>query len=71
MGSNQIEIRLNGAAHALPSGQTVATFIRGLRLSGQPVAVEVNGQIVPSAALGEHVLQDGDELEIVTLVGGG
>ena len=35
------------------------------------VAVEVNCQIVPRARHAEHVLADGDRLEIVTLVGGG
>ena len=35
------------------------------------VAVECNGQIVPRAEFGTVVLKDGDELEIVSFVGGG
>lgn len=35
------------------------------------VAVERNGQIVPRTEFGAAVLTDGDELEIVSFVGGG
>ena len=41
------------------------------RKDGEQVAVEVNRELVPRARRGERVLAEGDELELVTLVGGG
>ena len=35
------------------------------------IAVERNGEIVPKAAYGETILQDGDVIEVVNFVGGG
>jgi sulfur carrier protein len=42
-----------------------------LQLNARHVAVEVNMALVPRESQNEHVLSDGDRLEIVTLVGGG
>jgi len=50
---------------------TVAALLEQLGLTGKPVAVEVNLQLVPRQRHAEHVLVDNDRLEIVTLVGGG
>jgi sulfur carrier protein len=50
---------------------TVAALLEQLGLTGKPVAVEVNLQLVPRQRHAEHVLAGGDRLEIVTLVGGG
>ena len=38
---------------------------------GGAFAVEVNGALAPRRRFAEHVLADGDRVEIVTLVGGG
>jgi thiamine biosynthesis protein ThiS len=35
------------------------------------VAVELNRQLVPRAQFAQRMLAEGDELEVVTLVGGG
>jgi len=50
---------------------TVAGLLEQLGLTGKPVAVEVNLQLVPRQRHAEHVLAVNDRLEIVTLVGGG
>jgi sulfur carrier protein len=46
-------------------------LLASLNLKTRAVAVERNREIVPSAQHAECTLQDGDRLEIVTLVGGG
>ena len=38
---------------------------------GVPCAVEVNRTLVPRSRHESHQLQDGDRVEVVTLVGGG
>ena len=42
-----------------------------LAVAGKTLAVERNGEIVPKAAYGETILQDGDVIEVVNFVGGG
>ncbi|WP_147695272.1 sulfur carrier protein ThiS [Vogesella mureinivorans] len=66
-----IQIQLNGEAHALPAGTTVATLIEQLGHAGRRVAVEVNREIVPKSRHAEHVLADGDVVELVHALGGG
>jgi thiamine biosynthesis protein ThiS len=64
-------IIVNGEPRATQDGQTVAELLRELGLDPRQVAVERNREIVPRAEHGQAVLDDGDELEIVTFVGGG
>jgi sulfur carrier protein len=62
---------VNGQPRQLVDGMTVAALIDDLKLTGRPVAVEVNLDLVPRQQHVEHVLHEGDRVEIVTLVGGG
>jgi sulfur carrier protein len=64
-------IVVNGEPRATRDGQSVAELLRELGLDPRQVAVERNREIVPRAEHGQVVLADGDELEIVTFVGGG
>ena len=66
-----IAVVVNGEPRKLAAGATALGLLQELGLEGRPVAVEVNELVVPRARLGGCVLQAGDRLEIVTLVGGG
>jgi sulfur carrier protein len=66
-----VKLTVNGDHHELADQATVADLLDVLDLAGKFVAVEVNRQLVPKAGHAEHVLADGDRIEIVTLVGGG
>jgi thiazole synthase len=68
---SEIVIRLNGERRRVPAGASVAQLIAELELAPERVAVERNRQIVRRAELASTALESGDELEIVTLVGGG
>ena len=50
---------------------TVAELLNERGLGKQPVAVEINRQVVPKREHATRNLQDGDTIEMVTLVGGG
>ena len=69
--STTIDVVINGQPRQLPDGTTVAAMIAELGLSGKPVAVERNREVVPRAAHATTVLASGDRLEVVTFVGGG
>ena len=66
-----LQVVVNGEPREVGEGATVASLLGDLALAGQPVAVERNLEIVPKSAHAATVLQDGDRIEIVTMVGGG
>ena len=67
----QHSITVNGEARAVHGGDTVATLVATLGLTGKRIAVERNGEIVPRSQHDQTALADGDRLEIVVAVGGG
>lgn len=66
-----ITIQLNGEPRTVAPGTTIAALLEELRRSAPGVAVERNQMVVPRRAHAECVLEPGDRVEIVTLVGGG
>ena len=66
-----LRITVNGAARTCVAGTTVADLLAELEIGSTHTAVERNRQIVPKTAFAATPLEDGDQLEIVTLVGGG
>ena len=66
-----VRIKVNGEERDVPAGTSVLVLLPMLGIEGGRVAVEVNREIVPRSEHLTHVLAEGDQLEIVTLVGGG
>jgi len=66
-----VEIVVNGRAREVAIRTTVAMLLAQLDVTGPGVAVEVNRELVPRSRHADHVLAEGDRLEVVTLVGGG
>ena len=69
--STPIELTINGDARQFPLGLTVASLLEQLGLQPKLVAVEVNREVVPREVHSRHELADGDQVEVLTLVGGG
>ncbi|MCC8080728.1 MAG: sulfur carrier protein ThiS [Lachnospiraceae bacterium] len=53
------------------AGRTIAEHLEQTGYDPVRVAVEHNGVIVPKAEYENTVLEDGDEVEVVSFVGGG
>jgi sulfur carrier protein len=66
-----MRVTVNGQPHDLPEGATLAALVTALDLTGQRIAFEVNGAIVPRSQRDAHPLQPGDRVEVVTAIGGG
>lgn len=66
-----MKLTVNGEPRELSDGTTVRELLEFMRLDPRYLAAEVNRVVVPRARHGEHVLQPGDVVEVVTLVGGG
>ena len=66
-----IELTVNGKPRTAPEGLTLLEYLQSLEINPQIVAVEYNGDILKRQRYAETVLQAGDRLEIVRMVGGG
>ena len=66
-----ISITVNGEPLEITLNSTIADLISHLEISRRGIAVERNHEIEPADRFAACVLQPGDVLEIVTLVGGG
>jgi sulfur carrier protein len=64
-------VRVNGAEHALPEGETLAALLERLGLGARYALVERNGEPVERARYGEVRLESGDELVVARPVAGG
>lgn len=64
-------IKVNGQEEVLTENLTIQDYIsrRGYRTNR--IAVERNGKIVPKREYADTALEDGDQIEIVSFVGGG
>lgn len=66
-----MKLQINGEQREVPSELTIRGLLDLLELRSERVAVEVNAEVVKKAHHVEHRLAEGDEVEIVTFVGGG
>lgn len=64
-------INLNGESRDVPDTWTLADLLNDLQINNRYCAVERNRQLVPREQHAECRLADSDEIEVVTLVGGG
>lgn len=71
MAPTSVQLRINGECRRFEAPLHVRALLERLGLPDVGVAVERNMEIVPRAEHETTQLADGDELEIVTLVGGG
>jgi thiamine biosynthesis protein ThiS len=69
--SDALRVKVNGEELELPGGASLVSLLERLNVSSPRVAVERNREIVPKSDYASTVLSEGDELEIVELVGGG
>ena len=67
----EMEIRVNGEARQWDRSLTVRGLLEALGIRPEGVVVERNLKIVPRERMAEEMVEDGDSLEIMRLVGGG
>ncbi len=71
MDERTVSIRVNGEHRRVIAGMSIADLALELGLEPAKVAVERNLEVVPRSGLAGVIVEDGDEYEIVTFVGGG
>ncbi len=66
-----MRVLVNGTAEEMQPGTTVAGLVARYQFQPKQVAVEINCDLVPRRFFDSTPLKEGDQVEIVTLVGGG
>lgn len=66
-----MQVQVNGERRDIADRATVAMLLQTMNIEAQQVAVEVNTRVVRRANHAEVELHAGDQIEIVTFVGGG
>lgn len=69
--SSVINIVVNGQPQSVAAGSTITELLQTIGVRTELVAVEVNLDIVPKQQHAQTIVNDGDQVEVVTLVGGG
>ncbi|WP_084774588.1 sulfur carrier protein ThiS [Nonomuraea candida] len=64
-------VTINGAAHEVADGMTVAQAVRTLTTATTGVAVAVNDEVVTRGTWETTALSDRDRVEVLTAVQGG
>ncbi len=66
-----ISIQLNGEKRQLQENKTLLTLLADLSIPKEKVVIEVNLEIISRDQWADHILKEGDQVEIVHFVGGG
>jgi sulfur carrier protein len=66
-----IDVTINGNARRLDQEATIEELLKKLGIPKEGAAIAVNGAVVPRSKHSEHMIADGDRLEIIRAVGGG
>ncbi len=68
-----MKVKINGKEEDLREGIDLQTLLRekGIKLREVGLAVALNGQVIPKSQYSKTKLKEGDEVEIVHIVGGG
>ncbi len=66
-----ILVSINGEARHFDTPINITALLKQMQLGDKRIALERNGEIVPRGQFNQHLLADGDKLEIVVAVGGG
>jgi sulfur carrier protein len=69
--SSSITVQVNGEPQTCSGSTLLPTLLEQLGLNPRLIAVEYNGEILHRQFWADTKMQEGDRLEIVTIVGGG
>jgi thiamine biosynthesis protein ThiS len=70
-GTQNMQIMVNGTRQEAPSDINVSQLLVKLNFLPERVAVEVNLAIIDRGKYGQTLLSEGDQIEIISFVGGG
>lgn len=66
-----MKVTVNGEATELADGVTLADVVASRLRTDKGVAAAIDGEVAPKATWSEHVIVDGQAIELLTAVQGG
>lgn len=66
-----MRITVNGAEHEIPVGTNLIQLLEKLKMAPERVAIEVNLSVIDKGRYNQVPLKEGDQIEIISFVGGG
>ena len=66
-----MNVMVNGETRNVPEGQTVREILSFLNYQFDHLAVAINHECVPRSTFDEHLVNDGDDIEILSPMAGG
>lgn len=66
-----MNIKVNGEPREVSDKLTALQLLEELGVADKKLALEVNEEIVPRSTLAQHILNEGDAVEIIHAIGGG
>jgi thiamine biosynthesis protein ThiS len=69
--AGEITIFINGKKQTIERGLSLARLLERLKIGREGTAVEIDGRLLAASEFEAHILQPGQKIEIVRLVGGG
>ncbi|MCG3203892.1 MAG: hypothetical protein KCHDKBKB_00569 [Elusimicrobia bacterium] len=66
-----ISVQINGKSEKISAGISVKDYLVSKGINPHVVACELNLKILKRASLSETILNEGDTLEVIQMIGGG
>jgi len=66
-----ISLQINGQKRELPEPTTLLEFLQSKEIDPRFIVIEYNGTVIRRNTFSDVTLSDGDEVEIVHMIGGG
>lgn len=66
-----MQLKINGKFENFPEGFTLIQLLEHYQINPQRVAVQLNLEIVKREIYPQTILKDGDQLEVISFMGGG
>ena len=66
-----MELHVNGELRRFDPPVTLLALLQAAGLGERRIAVEVNQEVIPRGRHADHLLSDGDRIEIIQAIGGG
>ena len=71
MVSSKIKIILNGKEAEIEPGTSLSKLLERMKIIPEMVACEMNQRIIKRNEVAKTILSEGDEIEILQMIGGG
>jgi thiamine biosynthesis protein ThiS len=66
-----IRVTLNGEPRTVAAGLTLPALLEQLEIDPRLIALAHNGEVIPRDSYSRIILNEGDRIEVVRMVGGG